>query len=401
LYKQLIFILALCFAFLAAGCSGSVDDSSADSGPGSDDDAAADDDQAADDDTVTDDDSLGDDDVTPDIELLLEQFRPVVIQQLAGDYDQLPYAETSDRIGALSVHPGDDDFEYTVRVDTDSPVVYGDWRMVQINNQDRLQLLYMFFYPERPISIEMQDDPLVYWQMFIWSGAIDGKVVRITLDADQQTPLFIEVARNCGCDWQFYVNKLVDDAAREEFEGQGLDYPGLVKSDAPNDVQYVHVMPADVAERTTDRIAIVAENGWTDYPHRLLGAFTSYEQWQGSDLPISNGMLYLNEYEKPEDFAPEPLVPQTYQMMNYDLLYELPLAETDQPVGIFDAFHYVWNSYTPLTNWMRHQCCFIKYPGTPKDPDYLEVVHETIDFWDPALYDTFIYLPESLFGTGE
>jgi len=31
-------------------------------------------------------------------------------------------------------------------------------------------------------------------------------------------------------------------------------------------------------------------------------------------------------------------------------------------------------------------------------PDYLEVVHEKISFWDMTIYDTFIYMPESLFG---
>jgi len=38
-----------------------------------------------------------------------------------------------------------------------------------------------------------------------------------------------------------------------------------------------------------------------------------------------------------------------------------------------------------------------EFPGTPLDPDHLEVVHETIDFWDPSLCGRFIHLPDALF----
>jgi hypothetical protein len=390
-------LLAILLGLWLIGC-GAEDDSSSDA------DAAAqtdDDAQSGDDDDNDDNDDDNDNDSGPSPDELLARFRPLIVQGLADDYASLPYPETSDELGLLSVHEGDGDFEYTVQVDVAQPIVYEYWSEMTIRGEPHLQLLYAFFYPERPLPITFFDNPIEFINMFIWSGLIDGKVVRVTLDAARETALFIEVARNCGCDWQFYVNKLVDDAARAEYEAAGEEYPGLVKRDAPHDVTYVHILPAD-KQSATDAVVVAAEPGWTgDYPHHLLGAFTSFEQWRASDTTVAPGDLYLPPDANAADFAVDGLTPVSYASQRYDALYTLPLAGTDQEIGIFDAFHYVWNSYSPLTNWMRHQCCFTKYPGTPKDPAFLEVVHETIDFWDPVLYETFIYLPESLFGPAE
>jgi len=385
-----LLVMASLWAGCVLGCA--VDDD--DNDDASDDDTAP----ADEDDDTTDDDTADDDE--PTVDELLQRFRPVVIQQLAEDYAFLPYPETSDRLGELSLHPGDGEFEYTVQVDTAVPVVYTASRVVTIRQQEHLQLLYFFFYPERPIPITMADGFLEYMSMYIWSGLIDGKVVRVTLDADRETPLLIEIARNCGCDWQLYVNQKVDNAVRGEFEAAGEEYPGLVKADAPNDVHYVHLMPADLPGAATTHIAVAAEAGWTDdYPHRHLAAFTSFEQYLSSDIQFAQGDLYLSQNEEDGVFDPGPLTAVSYVLQEYEPLYTLPVVGTAEAVGIFDPFGFVWNSYSPLTNWMRKQCCFTKYPGTPRDPNELEVVHETMDFWDvTTLFDTFIYLPESLFG---
>jgi hypothetical protein len=68
-------------------------------------------------------------------------------------------------------------------------------------------------------------------------------------------------------------------------------------------------------------------------------------------------------------------------------------------VGIFDEYGYIWNSYSPFWKLLRDTTDREEFPGTPRDPAAFEVVHETIDFWaQETLFDTFIYLPESIFG---
>jgi hypothetical protein len=369
------------------------------------DDADQDGDETLDDDSGNpepDDDSAVDDDESPGEEPdLLEKFQPLLIQKLAPDYEDVAYPPESDRIGRLSLHPGDEHFDYTVRVNTAAPVMYHFTASAVIRGQTLPQLVFAFFYPERPLLATFADDPI--WYLFHWfdAGAIDGKVVRITLDADGETPLLIEAARNCGCGWQLHVNQLVDDEARAEFEALGQEYPGLVKPDAPHDTRYVWIMPADEADVPL-RPVVVDDYGWTESPHHVLATFTSLEQWSNSDLEIAPGVLY-----RPADIDVDvsdagALDVQSFARLPYDPLYTLSPTGSADEVGIFDEYGYVWNAYSLFYRILRDLTDRTEFPGTPRDPADLEVVHETMDFWEQqALYETFIYLPESLFGPPE
>lgn len=329
---------------------------------------------------------------------ILKRFEPALIQGLAEDYDSLPYPQTSDQIGQLSLHIDGTEYEYSMDVDTDIPVIYAFARLVRIRHNYHYQLVYAFSYPERPIPFDIGENLFQYILRYVQSGAIDGKIVRITLDANNEIPLFVEVVRNCGCSWQLYVNKLVDDEARAEFEGAGIRYPGLVKSDAPHDTQYVWVLSENV-EGAPDQIVIVAEQGWGESPHHALGAFTSYEQWFFSKSMVKKGALYLPDDKDVYIFEEGPLKTRYYTLLDYDLLYHMSPYGTDKDVGIFDPYNYVWNSYSPWNKFLFDLGLSTTFPGTPIDPQYLEVVHETIDFWNPGLlFETFLYLPLSLFG---
>jgi hypothetical protein len=329
--------------------------------------------------------------------LLLEQYQPLLIQQVASDYSALPYSPNSDRIGALWLREDPEGYEYAVEVETSSPVFYSFARQMLIRGRGYQQLIYAFFYPERPMPVESDDNFLEWYNRFIWSGLIDGKVIRITLDPAGGGPLFVEVLRNCGCAWELYVNHRVDVAARQEAEEAGQVYPGLVKPDAPNDVQYVWIMPEDHATDAS-RVVVAAEEGWGVSPHETLGAFTSYGQWLNSTLQVNEGVLYMPREESAAGYRSGSLEIKTYELRPYDQLLYLSPEGSGRKVGIFDAYRYVWNAYSPLTELMRAVGAK-KFPGTPRDPDHLEVVHETMDFWEQSLYERFIVLPNSLFGS--
>jgi hypothetical protein len=154
-------------------------------------------------------------------------------------------------------------------------------------------------------------------------------------------------------------------------------------------------MPENIASGD-DRVVFVADWGWTQYNHNPEGSFTSFAQWQASDVDAPQGRAYLPPGL--DSFDAGHLETATYDVLDYDVLYNMVPVGGDTEVGIFDGFGYVWNSYSPLTKWMLDQCCFLEFPGTPRDLDHLEVVHEKMDFWMATeLYDTFIHTPASLF----
>lgn len=329
---------------------------------------------------------------------LLKTFHPVLIQKLADDYQTLPYPPTSDRIGKLSLHPDPEGFHYAVQVDTASPVMYSKIRKVTIHGNHYYQLVYALFYPERPIPLTSDDNPIEYLSRFIWSGPLDGKVIRITLDALDRFPLFVEVSQNCGCTWRLFVNKTVDDAARAEFEDAGQVYPGLVRPEAPHDVPYVWIMPEDLKGVET-RVVVVAEDGWSVSSHDPMGVYTSYEQWSESGPRVDRGVLYLPRDINVHIFDPGPLNIEYFTRLDYDPLYSMAPEGLDWKVGIFDQYRRVWNSYPPFSLFLRSMGLTAKFPGTPIDVNFLEVVHETLDYWDTSLYDLFIHMPHALFNT--
>lgn len=381
-------ILLAAYLLLAVLVACSTDD-------GSDDDDA-DDDAAGDDDTDDD-----DDDSDPDtLDELLKKFQPIVLQQEAANYAGMTYPESSDRIGQLSLALDPEGYGYAVGVDTEAPVVYAQAYEADIHGSSHVQLLYAYFYPERPNPYPPDyEDNVEYIKHHLWSGPVDGKVIRVTLDVNKEIPLLVEVARNCGCAWQLYVNQLVDDQMRAEFEAGGVEYPGLVKPWAPNDVPYVWIMPKDLADAAM-RVVVLAEDGYYESPHHTLGAFTSYEQWFASGPEVLAGTIYRSGDGDVEIFDAGSLAVRDFALLDYEPLYHLAAPGEELEVGIFDKFGYIWNSYPPMYELSRELELFEEYPGTPRDLADLEVVHETIFFWDMALFDEFIYLPGSLFGPG-
>jgi hypothetical protein len=205
--------------------------------------------------------------------------------------------------------------------------------------------------------------------------------------------------RNCGCDWQLYVNQVVDDEARKEFEGAGIPYTGLLKDNAPADAEYVRIMPEN-SDTIWQRIVVVAEDGWGDSPHHTLAAYTSYNQYFDENPMYEEGIIYSPGGQSVNIFNPGNLSQKTYRSLSYYDLYHMVPEGSDADIGIFDKYHSIWNSYSPVNQVLFYLDVTDSFPGTPIDPKFMAVVHETIDLWDPALYDTFIYLPQSLFDVG-
>ena len=145
-----VLVCTLVALFAIAGCGCGDDDSGGHHAP---DDTSVDD-TALDD---TGDDSAGDDTAGTE-QTLLQKFQQALIQRLATDYSQIPYSPNSDSIGQLSLHDGDERFDHIVKVDVDEPVMYSFTGKATIRGRLYRQLLYAWYYPERPLDSTLADD---------------------------------------------------------------------------------------------------------------------------------------------------------------------------------------------------------------------------------------------------
>ena len=113
-----------------------------------------------------------------DRQTLLAIFAPVIIQDLAADYDRLGAVVWTNT--QLSVQP-------------DLPVAYTYFSHAYHKNEPVLQLNYVFWYAERsgPNSLRIE------------RGNMDGLTVRVSLD-QHGNPFMVDIMNNCGC-YHFYV----------------------------------------------------------------------------------------------------------------------------------------------------------------------------------------------------
>lgn len=135
-----------------------------------------------------------------EVEFLLK-FAPTIVQERLR---RPLYDPALDRIGQVRL-----DRPPTVpqvRIDTESPSVYGYWQLTKAHGEARLQLVYVFWYPQRPPSARPSHD----------EGPINGLTLRITLDG-RYRPAVFETVCCCGCGHRVWVAAFIEEAARHEF----------------------------------------------------------------------------------------------------------------------------------------------------------------------------------------
>lgn len=137
---------------------------------------------------------------------LLSRFAPIVVQE-RGESARI--RERVDQLGAvrLSGTPN----RIVVSVDTDHPHVYAYTRRTLVRDREYKQLIYCWWFPERP-ALRFGDPE---------AGAIDGATIRITLDS-RGAPAIVESLQNCGCHHRCYVAQHVEDAARRDGSSTSL-----------------------------------------------------------------------------------------------------------------------------------------------------------------------------------
>jgi hypothetical protein len=129
---------------------------------------------------------------------LWQRYAPVIAVEWPTDRR---YPVDDDRIGAVTLASSRGAIE--VRIDCGHPMVYTYPSEAKIQGRGYRQLNYVWWFPERPAM--NKNDPA--------AGHIDGGVLRVTLGSDGR-PMFFESSLNCGCGYEIFVRRDVEDAAK-------------------------------------------------------------------------------------------------------------------------------------------------------------------------------------------
>ena len=118
----------------------------------------------------------------------LPQFEPGEAAALLAAHAPALAIETRgsfDRFGTLHWREG----SAVPAVDTAAPVVYQRLATTRYRDQWLVQLVYTFWFPERPPRSRFD----------LLAGALDGVMLRLTLAADDGRPLLLDTIHACGC----------------------------------------------------------------------------------------------------------------------------------------------------------------------------------------------------------
>jgi len=134
--------------------------------------------------------------IDPDI----VRYAPVLIQGFQPNETQHhKYTITDDAIGSPYITANGQ----KTKINTDQPTIYWQIEHATVKNQPLKQLVYVFWYPRRPVgSIE--------------TGAVDGGILRITLNTEGR-PAVYEYAQTCGCYHGVFVSKKTEQYAQTQY----------------------------------------------------------------------------------------------------------------------------------------------------------------------------------------
>jgi hypothetical protein len=194
-----------------------------------------------------------------DREALRAIFAPLIVQDLAAEYDRLGGVVWKDKM--LGVNP-------------ETPTAYTYFSHAYLNHKPIFQINYVFWYSERsgPNSPRIE------------RGNLDGLTLRVSLD-EHSRPFMVDIMNNCGC-YHFYV-------PRTERAARILPVPLAIDA----------FVPARLPENyPRQKIAIHVISGWHQVGHissrSMPTAFQPYQMvpYEQLEMLPLNGDLHASMF---------------------------------------------------------------------------------------------------------
>jgi hypothetical protein len=288
-------------------------------------------------------------------ELLADYYAPVFVQQRVNSQAlKHPYPPEYDMIGEAHLRR-DDKGKFKAYV-AGQPKVYAIFKKLPIEGHEHVQITYTAWYPAHPrmkhFDVEEAD--------------IDSCVVRVTLDADH-APLFYETIAACGCFHKVFVEKHVEEAARQTFGTPEKDKKFCVARTLKDDIDWEVAGIVDEPRDQPRRPVVFLKAG----EHKVFGL--------GSAARLR---------------VPAGAKTHPYEMVPYSDLYSVVVDGGGQPAPFFDLGNggKVYGAERKKERFMM-SFAGVDSAGQPRADDQIKMHFDQSTWGDPTIYGKYMRLP--------
>jgi hypothetical protein len=285
---------------------------------------------------------------------LAAYYAPVFIQQRVDTRSlRHPYPPEYDEIGEARLKR-----EETGKLKAfvaGAPRVYALGEKKMIGGRDHVQLTYTAWYPAHPRmkNIDLEAAP------------IDSIVLRITLDADN-APLFYETIAACGCFHKVFVQRWLEDRARQAFGPPQKDKKYSVERVVEDAIDWEVAGVVEEPREAPRRPVVFVKAG----DHKVLGV--------GSAARLR---------------VPAKADVRAYALAEYQELYSLPVQGERERAPFFDLNKggRVWGA--ERREGLLLSLIGVDAAGHPRANDQIKLHFDQSTWGDPTIYERFLRLP--------
>jgi hypothetical protein len=290
-----------------------------------------------------------------DSETLVNYYAPIYVQQRVDTKAQkFPYPPEYDMIGEAHLRRGNDGkLESYV---AGSPKVYAIFKKLPIDGHEHFQLTYTAWYPAHPrmkaIDVEQAE--------------VDSCVLRITLDADN-APLFYETIAACGCFHKVFVERTVEEAARQCFGAPEKDKKFSVERSVKDGIDWEVAGIVDEPHEQPRRPVVFLKAG----DHKVIGV--------GSAARLR---------------VPAAADTHPYELTSYADLYTVSVDARGEQAAFFDMD----NGGKVRGAERKHEKFLMSFigvdaAGQPRADDQIKMHFDESTWGDPTIYSRYLRLP--------
>ena len=290
-----------------------------------------------------------------DPETLVNYYSPIFVQQRVDPKTRkFPYPPEYDMIG--QAHLRNDANGKLKSYVGGSPTVYSIVKKLPIDGREHVQITYTAWYPAHPKmkAIDLE------------AAEVDSCVVRVTLDTEN-APVLYETIAACGCFHKAFVERWVEDAAKEAFGPPEKNRKFSVERNAKNGIDWEVGGVIDELRDQPRRPVVFLSAG----EHKVLG--------MGSAARLR---------------VPSKAEKHPYELTSYANLYAISVDGSGEKGAFFDMKNGgKVRGAERTTEKFFLSLVGVDSAGQPRADDQIKMHFDDSTWGDPTIYGKYLRLP--------